>query len=134
MEKKVNRRDFLKASVAASATLTAGGMLSPRGAYAKELRPIQLSKPESAHADALLKVLAKRSSSREFAPDPLPVSVLSNLLWAAFGINRPDGRRTAPSASNRQEIDIYVAAPDSLYLFDAKAQALLPSPAVMSGP
>jgi len=126
MEKKVSRRDFLKASVAASAILTAGATLSARGAYAKELRPIQLSKPESAHAGALLKILEKRSSSREFAPDPLPVSVLSSLLWAGFGINRPDGRRTAPSASNRQEIDIYVAAPDGLYLFNAKAQALQP--------
>ncbi len=126
MEKKVSRRDFLKASAAASAILTAGGMLPARGAYAKELRPIQLSRPESAHAGALLKILEKRSSSREFAPDPLPVSVLSNLLWAGFGINRPDGRRTAPSANNLQEIDIYVAAPDGLYLFNAKAQALVP--------
>ena len=126
MEKKVTRRDFLKASVAASAIVTAGTTLSARGAYARELRPIQLSKPESPHADALLKILEKRSSSREFAPEPLPVSVLSNVLWAGFGINRPDGRRTAPSASNRQEIDIYVAAPDGLYLFNAKAQALQP--------
>jgi nitroreductase len=126
MEKKVSRRDFLKASVAASAVVTAGATLPARGAYAKELRPIQLSKPESPHADALLKVLEKRSSSREFAPDPLPVAVLSNVLWAGFGINRPDGRRTAPSANNRQEIDIYVAAPDGLYLFNAKAQALQP--------
>jgi nitroreductase len=126
MEKKVSRRDFLKASVGASAVLTAGAALSARGAYAKELRPIQLSRPESTHAGALLKILETRSSSREFAPDPLPVSVLSNLLWAAFGINRADGRRTAPSASNRQEIDIYVAAPDGLYLCNAKAQALEP--------
>jgi nitroreductase len=126
MEKKVSRRDFLKASVATSAILTAGTTLSARGASAKELRPIQLSKPESAHAGALLKILEKRCSSREFAPDPLPISVLSNLLWAGFGINRPDGRRTAPSANNRQEIDIYVAAPDGLFLYDEKAQALQP--------
>ena len=126
MEKKMSRRDFLMASVAASAVVTAGAALSGRGAYAKELRPIQLSGPESARAGGLLKILEKRSSSREFAPEPLPVSVLSTVLWAGFGINRPDGRRTAPSASNRQEIDIYVAAPDGLYLFNAKAQALLP--------
>ena len=126
MEKKVSRRDFMKASIAASAILAAGGMISPRGAYARELRPVTLSKPESAQAGALLKILEKRSSSREFAPDPLPLPVLSNLLWAASGINRPDGRRTAPSASNKQEIDIYVAAPDGLFLFDAKAAALTP--------
>ena len=65
-------------------------------------------------------------SSREFSPEPLPVEVLSNLLWAAFGINRPDGKRTAPTASNRQEIDIYVASAKGLYLFDAKANLLNP--------
>ena len=65
-------------------------------------------------------------SSREFSPEPLPVEVLSNLLWAAFGINRPDGKRTAPTASNRQEIDIYVATAKGLYLYDAKANLLNP--------
>jgi nitroreductase len=126
MEKKLSRRDFLKASAAASAVLTAGGILSGREAYAKEPAPIRLPKPEDANAGALLKILEKRASSREFAPEPLPAPILSGVLWAAFGINRPDGRRTAPSASNRQEIDIYVAAPDGLYLYDPKAQALAP--------
>ena len=48
------------------------------------------------------------------------------LLWAAFGINRPDGKRTAPSAKNQQEIDIYVATAKGLYLYDAKANLLKP--------
>jgi SagB-type dehydrogenase family enzyme len=53
--------------------------------------------------------------------------MLSNLLWAAFGVNRPDsGKRTAPSAMNWQEIDIYVATQDGLYVYDAKANALNP--------
>ncbi len=65
-------------------------------------------------------------SSRDFSTEPLPVEVLSNLLWAAFGINRSDGRRTAPTASTRQEIDIYVAAASGLYLYDAKANVLNP--------
>ena len=73
-----------------------------------------------------MQLLGKRMSSREFGPEPLPVEVLSNMLWAAFGINRPDGRRTAPTASNRQEIDIYVAAPNGLYLYDGKANLLKP--------
>jgi hypothetical protein len=46
------------------------------------------------------------------------------LLWAAFGVNRPTGHRTAPSARNWQEMDIYVALPQALYLYDAKAHAL----------
>jgi nitroreductase len=54
------------------------------------------------------------------------LQTLSNLLWAAFGINRPDGRRTAPSARNWQEIDIYVATLDGLFLWDAKKNVLNP--------
>jgi SagB-type dehydrogenase family enzyme len=53
--------------------------------------------------------------------------VLSNLLWAAFGINRPDsGKRTAPSAMNWQEIDVYVATAEGLYVYDAKGNKLDP--------
>jgi SagB-type dehydrogenase family enzyme len=55
------------------------------------------------------------------------VNILSNMLWAASGINRPEsGKRTAPSASNRQEIDIYVATAAGLYLYDAKSNLLKP--------
>jgi nitroreductase len=128
MEKHVSRRHFLKASVTAGVMLTAGGLLADgrHMAYAEDVRPVQLLKPQTATGNAMLKVLEKRRSSREFAPDPLPVAVLSSLLWAAFGINRPDGKRTAPSARNRQEIDIYVAAPEGLYLYDAKANVLQP--------
>ena len=55
-----------------------------------------------------------------------PEAELSNLLWAGFGINRPDGRRTAPSASNKQEIDIYVGTADTLYVYEAKGYRLRP--------
>ena len=128
MKKKVSRREFLKVSATAGAMFTAGSALfSARNvAYAKELQPIQLLKPQGTSGNAVLKLLEKRASSREFGPEPLPVAVLSNLLWAAFGISRPDGKRTAPSARNRQEIDIYVAAPDGLYLYDPKANMLKP--------
>ena len=71
-----------------------------------------------------MQVLKDRKSTREFRPDKLPMQTLSNLLWAGFGINRPDGRRTAPSASNKQEIDIYVATADALYVYDAKTNRL----------
>jgi SagB-type dehydrogenase family enzyme len=73
-----------------------------------------------------MQVLKDRHSTREFSTQKLPPQVLSNLLWAAFGVNRPDGKRTAPSAMNWQEIDIYVATQDGLYLYDAKANALNP--------
>ncbi len=68
--------------------------------------------------------LAKRHSSREFARRELPLPLLSGLLWAAYGVNRQDGGRTAPSALNAQEIDVYVALPPGAYLYDAATHAL----------
>jgi nitroreductase len=78
-----------------------------------------------------MQLLWKRKSSREFSSKPLPVEVLSNLLWAGFGINRPDGKRTAPYARatmknmDQQDMDIYVILSDGLYLYDAKANQLM---------
>ncbi len=102
-------------------------LICPALTSAQELKPIQLLKPQMDSGRPLMQVLQDRSSSREFSTEKLPLQVLSNMLWAAFGVNRQDsGKRTAPSASNRQEIDIYVATADGLYLYDAKAHTLKP--------
>ena len=94
---------------------------------AQELKPIQLPNPQTDGGKPLLQALKERKSTRTFSTEKLPVQTLGNLLWAAFGINRPDsGQRTAPSAMNRQEIDIYVAMADGLYLYDAKGNTLQP--------
>ena len=122
MEKKMDRREFLKVSAATGVVLS----MAPNMALAEEPKAIQLVKPQMGSGSPFMQLLWKRMSSREFSSEPLPVEVLSNLLWAAFGINRPDGRRTAPTASNKQEIDIYVAAPNGLYLYDAKGNLLNP--------
>jgi len=99
----------------------------PAGTYAQEIKPVDLPKPQTDLGRPLMQVLRDRCSTREFSPQKLPLQVLSNLLWAAFGVNRPDsGKRTAPSARNWQEIDIYVATSEGLYLFDAKAHRLQP--------
>ena len=75
----------------------------------------------------LMQALKERKSTREFSPSQLPLQVLSDMLWAADGINRPaSGYRTAPSAMNLQEIDIYVARKDGLYLYDASGNILKP--------
>ena len=67
------------------------------------------------------------SAAQALKPIQLPSpQTLSNLLWAAFGINRPDGRRTAPSAMNWQEVSIYVVTPAGVYVYDAKATVLEP--------
>jgi SagB-type dehydrogenase family enzyme len=85
---------------------------------------IDLPKPQTAGGKPLLDALGLRQSGREFTAEKLPPSVLSNLLWAAWGVNRPDGRRTAPSASNRQEIEIYLAMEDGLYVYEAAPHRL----------
>jgi SagB-type dehydrogenase family enzyme len=96
-------------------------------AAAQELKPIELPKPQTDGGRPLMQVLKERSTSRDFSSEKLPLPVLSNLLWAAFGVNRPEsGKRTAPSALNWQEIDIYVATADGLYVYDAKAHRLNP--------
>jgi SagB-type dehydrogenase family enzyme len=83
-----------------------------------------LPDPQIHGGKPLMEALNARMSHREFGPERLSAQVLSNLLWAAFGINRPDGRRTAPSASNRQEIEVYAVMADGVYRYDAKAHAL----------
>ena len=92
-----------------------------------EQKIIQLPPPDKTGGRPLMQVLQDRQSAREFRGDPLPQATLSNLLWAAWGVTRPDGRRTAPSASNRQEIELYVTLPDGAYIYDAKAHALQPA-------
>jgi len=97
------------------------------GSASQGLQPIQLLPPQTEGGRPLMQVLKDRKSSREFGTEKLPPQVLSNLLWAAFGINRPDsGKRTAPSAMNWQEIDVYVAMADGLYLYEAKGHTLQP--------
>ena len=120
IEKKMSRREFLEASAATGAILS----MTPNISLAHEAKPIQLSKPKIGSGNSLMQLLWKRMSSRQFSPEPLPVEVLSNLLWAGFGFNRPDGKRTAPSAMNCQDIYIYGILSDGLYLYDAKANQL----------
>ena len=92
----------------------------------QELKPVALPTPQTSGGKPLMQVLKERKSVRDFGPEALSKQTISNLLWAAWGINREDGRRTAPSASNRQEIDVYAIMADGAYLYDAQANALKP--------
>jgi nitroreductase len=83
-----------------------------------------LPPPKTRGGMRLLEALSKRQSSRDFAPDALPLPVLSGLLWAAYGRNRPDGGRTAPSALNAQEVDLFVALPAGAYRYSAATHRL----------
>jgi len=74
-----------------------------------------------------MRALAQRHTSRSFRPDPLPIQMLSDLLWAAFGVNRPEsGKRTAPSAVNWQETDIYVVMEAGTFLYRGEEHLLDP--------
>lgn len=96
------------------------------GSAAQDLKPVKLPSPQTDGGRPLMQVLKERKSTREFGSAALSPQTLSNLLWAAFGINRPDGHRTAPSAMNWQEVSIYVATPEGVYIYDAKTNALTP--------
>jgi SagB-type dehydrogenase family enzyme len=92
---------------------------------AQEAEVVKLPAAQMTGGDPLMDCLKARQSVREFGPDKISAQTLSNLLWAADGINRPDsGKRTAPSAVNWQDIDIYVATADGLFLYMPKDHAL----------
>lgn len=85
---------------------------------------IKLPAPQRSGGVPLMEALAKRSSTRDFGSRDLSSQQLSSLLWSCFGINRPDGKRTAPSAKNCQETDIYVILKPGAYVYDARSNQL----------
>ena len=95
--------------------------------YADNTKLIKLLAPQTKGGMPLMEALNDRKTMREFSSTELPLQVISDMLWAARGINRPDsGNLTAPTAMNMQEIDVYVAKADGLYLFNAKDNILIP--------
>jgi SagB-type dehydrogenase family enzyme len=98
---------------------------------AQELKPVVLNPPDMTRGLTVMQALEKRSSASVFSSEKLKIQDLSDLLWAANGINRPDvKKRTAPSAMNAQDIDLYVFMEEGVYLYNAAAQTLEP---VVSG-
>ncbi|MBX9187108.1 SagB/ThcOx family dehydrogenase [Bacteroides sp. K03] len=86
---------------------------------------IRLPKPNLNRNSEVMQAFANRHSTREYAAKALTLTDLSDLLWAANGINRPEeGKRTAPSAMNKQDVDVYVVLPEGTYLYEAKAHQL----------
>ncbi len=122
----MDRRTFLKTVPAVK--LLAGTTTS----FGQELKTITLVEPQRDGGKSVLAALWERKTTRNIGTEKLPAQMLSNLLWAAFGINRPKGPsagetgRTAASASNAQEIDLYVALPEGVYLYEAASHRLKP--------
>ena len=97
------------------------------GSQAQDLKPIKLNQPNVKRGLPVMTALQKRQSTREYADKKLELQDLSDLLCAAAGINRPEsGKRTSPTAMNKQEIDVYVCLQEGAYLYHPKANSLEP--------
>ena len=127
----MNRRKFLK-SVPPMAILAATpDAFSKSVSFRMEIQPIVLPKPDNDGGKSVMASLLERKTTRTISSKELPQQVLSNLLWAGFGVNRDSvtmGKkgRTAPSASNSQEIDLYVALKQGVYLYEPIGHQLMP--------
>jgi SagB-type dehydrogenase family enzyme len=99
-------------------------VLAARLSVAQSPDTILLPEPVRQGGKPLMEALNDRQSTRNYTEKELTPQQLSDLLWAANGINRPDGRRTAPSARNKQEIDIYITTARGAYLYDAEKNSL----------
>lgn len=117
--------------LAAAAMLWTGLHRASAPVLAAELAPIQLPQPAITGGMPLMQALDARKTTRAFQDKPLPLQTLSNLLWAAFGVNRPrtvkpGTGRTAPSARNTQDIQLDVVLADGVYVYDAEQNLLRP--------
>ena len=101
-------------------------MLGLTSLQAQSLKAIKLNAPDKTRGASVMEALANRHSEREFANKKLSQQDLSDLMWAAIGINRKDGKRTAASALNKQDVDVYVLMEEGAYLYDPKAHQLNP--------
>jgi len=127
----MKRRKFVKTLPAVAVLAgTATGQFAEASGF-DELQTIILPSPEKEGGKSVLAALQERRTTRNISSKELSLQVLSNLLWAAFGVNREQASfnktgRTAPSASNSQEIDLYVALADGIYLYEAVPHHLRP--------
>ena len=123
-KKGMTRREMCKIT-ASGILLTATG--AQQVLAAQDHKPDSLPKPGMGDGKSLMHALKQRKSSRKFSETKVPMQVLSDLLWAADGVNRQDsGKRTAPSAWNWQNIDTYVATADGVSMYDAESHQLKP--------
>jgi SagB-type dehydrogenase family enzyme len=93
--------------------------------YAQAIETITLPEVQKTGGMSLMEALQNRQSQRLFSSEELSLQQMSNLLWAAYGINRPDGYRTVPSARTYNEFDIYIIQADGWFIYDPAKHALL---------
>jgi nitroreductase len=115
----MNRREV-------TAGLSAAVSVGPALAAAAEPKAVALPPPQQSGGMPLMSALKARRSTRQFKPAAIPRQILSDLLWAAFGVNRPSGDRTAPYWRHIMVIDVYLAMADGVWMYDPAAHALVP--------
>ncbi len=108
----------------ACAVALPGGLAGASAAAAAEPRTLTLPKPETQGGMPLMEALARRASARKFSDRNLSEQQLSNLLWAAWGVNRPDGKRTVPTAMNKQKLLVFVALDSGVWQYNPKEHTL----------
>ena len=113
----MSRREVIQAGLLAGSALSAGAAAQP-------LQPMRLPPPRMEGGMPLMNALKLRHSTREYSTRALPLQTLSDLLWAAFGINRPSGDRTAPYWRHVMVIDVYVSTAEGTWLYEPKAHEL----------
>jgi nitroreductase len=102
-------------------------IFSAATSYGEEMKPIKLLPPQMEGGMPLMQAFKQRHTGRHYRGDKLPLQVMSNLLWAAYGINRPDsGGRTVPTTMDMREFDIYVIMAEGVYVYDPKGNVLQP--------
>ena len=132
----MNRRTFVKTMPALTVLAsTASSFAQATPGATQELQLVSLPKPQTDGGKSVLAALWERKTNRNVSSEKLPPQTLSNLLWASWGVNREKGPfgqagRTAASASNSQEIDLYVVLAEGIYLYEAAPHRLAP---VVSG-
>ena len=129
---RYSRREFLSNTASAGAAIIAPSLVSFRTVAATQSVPGEvrlLPEPAKTGGMSLMQALSLRRSTREFSTRKIPDQVLGELLWAAYGVNRPSGDRTAPCWRHIVVIDVYAAMADGLWLYDPKRHALVAHPA-----
>ena len=116
----ITRREASAGIVSAAIVASAPSLAAAQQATTRQLPP-----PRTDGGKPLMQALKLRRSTREYADRALPPEVLSDLLWAAFGVNRPSGDRTAPYWRHIMVIDVYAAMADGVWFYDPKAHALV---------
>ena len=85
---------------------------------------IKLPEPDKSNTTPLVQALENRHSDHEFSNKAVDNKTLSSLLWAAYGVNRPDGKRTIPTAMNQKDLNVYVFNKEGIWLYDAPTNTL----------